>query len=821
MATSRSIGESARLTPQQLRRRCAPESFGFTTTAELEPYPGLLGQDRAVEALTFGLAMVERNFNIFVAGTEGTGRTTAVRRFLQEAARQRPTPPDWCYVHNFQDPSRPRALRLPAGQARRLRDDLAVLIRAARRQIPRAFESEEYVAQREQILTEINRRREQSVEEITAKAQALGFQLQITPMGIGVIPIMGNRPLSEEELAALHPEMRTLIQQRREELDTALRDFAKTMRALDREAAERIAQQDREVALRAVGGLVEDLVERYASEPQVTAYLAELRDGILSEIDIFRSSPAVADGIAAASSANDERHILQERAFRKYTVNVVVDNANMQGAPVITELNPTYSNLVGRIEREVLFGALVTDFTLITSGALQRANGGYLVLRLNDLLHAPMAWETLKRTLREGSVVIEDMAEVLGMPGARGLRPDPIQLDIKVCLIGDPVSYQLLYRLDPDFRELFKVRADFDTQLPRTAETELAYARFLRTCMEDAGLPLDRSGVAQVIEEASRLAEDQNKLSARFGEMSDLLSEAQYWARAANATSIGAEHVRTAVARRRERAGLLPERFTEMVARGVLLIVPHGEAIGQIHGLAVIADGSTAFGRPTRITATVGAGRDGVVDIERQVELGGPIHSKGLLILAGYLTDTYARTRPLALSARLVFEQSYEPVEGDSASLAELLALLSRLAEVPLKQGIAVTGSVNQRGEVQAVGGVNEKIEGFFDICAALGLNGEQGVILPRSNVEHLMLREDVVQAVADGRFSIYGVSTVDEALEILTGLAAGPRSADGTFPPGGIHARIDARLEALAGVLRAFGEPGVVGHDRKHPSSA
>jgi predicted ATP-dependent protease len=812
--------EALRLKPEQVRRTCAPESFSFSTTAEIEPHPGLLGQSRAGEALAFGVAMAERTFNIYVAGAEGTGRTTAVRRFLQAEAAKRPTPPDWCYVYNFKEASRPRALRLPAGKARQLRDDLRALVRAARREIPRAFESEEYVSQRETIMADINRRREQNVEQITAQAQRLGFPLQMTPMGIGVVPVLGNRPLTEEELAGLGPEMRAAIAQRREELDESLSAFAKQMRAIEREAVERVTRQDRDVALRAVGGLVEDVVERYEGIEPVATYLAELRDGILGEIDLFRGHPIAPDG-STPGPVTGEQQLLRERAFRKYEINVVVDNAETQGAPVVADFNPTYPNLLGRIEREVVLGALVTDFTLISAGSLQHADGGYLVLRLRDLLRAPMAWDALKRALREGSAAIEDMGDMLGMTGARGLRPDPIPIEVKVCLIGDPATYLALYEMDPDFRTLFKVRVDFDSELPRTPENELEYARFLRSLTEDPSLPLDPGGVAHVIEESSRLADDQRKLSTRYGEVTDLISEAQYWARADGAAAISADHVRRAVEQRRRRAGMIPERLNEMVARGVLLIRPQGEAVGQIHGLAVVGGGDVVLGRPTRITATVGAGRDGVVDIERQVELGGPIHSKGLLILSGYLTDTYARSRPLALSARLVFEQSYEPVEGDSASLAELLTLLSRLAGASLNQAIAVTGSVNQRGEVQAVGGVNQKIEGYFDTCAGLGFTGEQGVILPRSNVENLMLRDDVVEAVRDGRFRIFGVTTVDEALSILTGGEAGVRNADGAFPDDSIHARVDARLEALAGVLREYAEREADGRARTAASVA
>jgi lon-related putative ATP-dependent protease len=622
------------------------------------------------------------------------------------------------------------------------------------------------------------------VADLTARAQRAGFLLQPTPVGLALVPVIGNRALTDEDLAGLRPEMREAIARQREELENETRAFLKNMRAAERATQEQLQAQDREVGLHAVGGLLEDLAEQYADQPEVSAFLEEVREGILADIALFRGHPLPTDaGLPEPIRSDGPEHALHERAFRKYEVNVIVDNGGRTGAPVVTELNPTYPNLIGRIEREALFGALVTDFTLIRAGALHRANGGYLVLRVEDVLRAPLAWEALKRALHAGTVVIEDVGEALGLTFTRSLQPDPIALDVKVFLVGSLSLYQLLYAVDADFRDLFKVRADFDVEIDRTPANEAAYAAFAAGCAHAHGRPLDREAVARLIEEASRLAADQRKLSARFGQIADVLAEAHHWADAEGAAVVSAAHVRRAVEQRVYRAALVQERLKELIARGVLLVRPEGTAVGQINGLAVIGLGEISFGRPSRITATVGAGRDGVIDIERQAELGGRIHSKGVLILGGYLTDTYAGDKPLALSARLVFEQSYDEVEGDSASLAELLALLSRLAEVPLRQGIAVTGSVNQRGEVQAVGGVNEKIEGYFDACTVTGLTGDQGVILPAANVDHLMLRDDVVEAVAAGTFHVYAVRTVDEALALLTGM-----------PAAEIHARVDAR---------------------------
>jgi predicted ATP-dependent protease len=778
------------LSADRLRRRCDPN--GITLVERAGSFEHFIGQRRAQDALALGLAIDEAGFNVYAAGPPRTGKTTAVCGFLNAAARQRPTPGDWCYVHNFRDPTHPRALRLSPGQGRLLREKLLHLVQAARQEIPRAFESEEYVARREGIINALARRRQEGLGELVARAQSRGFRIEPTPMGFALAPVMGNRPLSDEDVAGLRPEMRETISRNREQIEAEVGTFLKEVRAAERETRERLEAQDRQLALHAVGGLVDDLLDDYPEQPEVTAYLMEIREGILADIGLFRSHPLSDDPASPQPPGDDPRHVGHERAFRKYEVNVVIDNGSTSGAPVVLESNPTYPNLIGRIEREAVLGALVTDFTLISPGALHRANGGYLMVRAEDLLRAPLAWDALKRALREGELDVEDVSEVTGLTSTRGLQPEPIPLDVKVFLLGHPSLYYLLYGLDPDFRELFKVRADFSTEMERTPETEAALAAFACACAAQRGRPLDQSGAARLIEESSRLVADQRKLSARFGELTDLVREADHWAASDQSPSIGADHVRRAVEQRIYRSGLMHERLNELFSRGVLLVQLTGTAVGQINGLAVIAAGDIAFGRPSRITATTGAGREGLLDIERQAELGGPIHSKGVLILNGYLTERYAQDKPLSLSARLVFEQSYEEVEGDSASLAELLSLLSRLADAPLRQGIAVTGSVNQNGEVQAIGGVNEKIEGFFAACQSAGASDDQGVMIPAANVDNLMLRDDVVEAVATGQFHLYAVEHVDQALEILTSQS-----------PADIHQRVDARLRSYSEALR------------------
>jgi len=802
--SKRSHGAHPELTADQVRRRCDPAALSALALSDALG-GGILGQDRALSAINLGVSLRERGFNIFVAGPPGLGKMTAVRQVLDRESAVRPTPDDWCYVHNFVDPVHPRALQLPAGQGRMLRDGVRNLIAAARREIPRAFESEEYIAGVETIMNEMNRRREQGLADLGARAKAQGFLLRVTPMGIALVPVIQNQPLSEEDYTQLPAEVRASLDLSRAKLEVDVRAFMKGMRAVERDTRERLEAQDREVALHAVGGLVEDLADDYTDQAEVSAYLADVREGILAEIGLFRSNHAHAHGGPSPTSGGEPGLLMQERAFRRYEVNVVVDNGDTIGAPVVVESNPTYPNLIGRIEREAIFGALLTDLTLIRPGALHRANGGFLVLRVEDVLRAPLTWGALERSLREGAVVIEDAGEAFGLSSARGLQPDPIPLDIKVVLVGDPSTFNLVHSLDPDFRQLFKVRADFDSITARTPEAEAAFAATASTYFRPDGPQPTPPALALLVEESSRMADDQQKLAVHFGRLIELIREAEHWSAVAGSSEVREDDVRRAVEQRIYRSALIQERLREMIQRGILLIRPEGSAVGQVHGLAVVGLTDLQFGHPSRITATVGLGREGVIDIDRQAELGGHIHTKGVLILSGYLADTYAQDKPLALTARLVFEQTYDGVEGDSASLAELLALLSRLADVSLDQAIAVTGSVNQRGEVQAVGGVNQKIEGYFDACRALGMSGKQGVILPASNVENLMLREDVVAAIADGTFHVHAVRTVDEALEILTGQSAGTRSPGGEFPLGTVHRRVDDRLRSFADALRGF----------------
>ncbi|MFQ5811659.1 MAG: AAA family ATPase [Anaerolineae bacterium] len=784
----------------KLRRICDPQMLGCETTEEVEPLETIIGQERAVRALEFGLGIQELGFNIYVAGPPGTGKTTAVQRFLEKVARGKAVPPDWCYVNNFRDPYRPNALRLPPGKGREFQKDMKNLVDGARREIPRVFESDEYAAQKEETVQGFQRQRQEFLSQMGEKAKEEGFLLQMSPMGLLIIPVMEGKPLSEEEFQALSLEVREDLLQKREGLQEELKKAMRQMRSLDKKANEALQELDQEVALYAVGHLVNELMEKYRDLPEVVAYLKEVQDDIVENLSQFR------EGAEAQPTSPLPVPGAGELPFGKYEVNVMVDNSELEGAPVVMEINPTYNNLFGRIEKEAQFGALVTDFTMIREGSLHRANGGYLVLPVDEMMSNLFSWDSLKRALRNKDIAVEEAGERLGFVTTKSLRPEPIPLDAKVVLIGRPTPYRLLYTWDEDFSELFKVKADFDTQMARTDENIKDYAAFVCTLCGEEGLKhLDASALAKLIEHSSRLAEDQEKLSARFGEISDIIREASFYAAQDDSAYVTAAHVQKAVVEKFYRSNLVQERINEMIERGTIMIDAAGEEVGQVNGLSVVSLGDIAFGQPSRITVSIGLGREGLIDIEREAKLGGPIHTKGVMILSGYLAEKYAQDKPLSLSARLVFEQSYSEVEGDSASSTELYALLSSLSGLPIKQGIAVTGSINQKGEVQAIGGVNEKIEGFFETCKAKGLTGEQGVLIPESNVHDLMLKEEVVEAVREGKFHIWSVKNADEGIEILTGVKAGVRLEDRIFEEDSVNDRVDERLRELAEKLREF----------------
>ena len=784
--------EDLELTAEQLRDRCDPTALGFETTAELPELEGNVGQDRAMSAIDFGLGMTMKGYNIFAAGPTGTGRSFAVLSRAKAAAAARSVPDDWCYVYNFADARRPRALCLPAGTAPAFSKDIEDLIKLCRQEIPRAFESEAYENQKEKATGDIQAERNRVLQELDQEARAQGFMIQATPMGLITLPISDGKPMSREDFEALPDDERASIEEKMEKLRGRVQETVSQARSLEKEAHRRLEELDREVAMTAVGERFAEVKEKYANSSEVVAHLEAMADDLVAHQAEFRGADSPgSDGLPP------------DGVPTRYRVNQLVSQRDGEGAPVIVENSPTYYNLVGRLEYRPVAGGATTDHMLIKAGAVHRANGGYLIIQALDVLTAPFAWEALKRALRSEEATIENIGEQWTPIPAATLRPDPIPLDVRVILVGSPLLYFLLYQYDGDFGKLFKVKADFDTEMPADEGSCRSYASFVATyCHRHELRPADRTAVARVIDYGKRLAEDRERLSTRLGQVADLLSEAHFWAGQEGADVITASHVERALEQRDYRTERLEDRVHELIARGDLIVDVDGQRVGQVNGLAVLDLGDHIFGRPSRITAQVTPGRAGVVDIERESRLGGQIHQKAVMILSGYLTGTYGAEAPLSLSASIAFEQSYGPVEGDSASCAELCAILSGLAQVPLRQDIAITGSVDQHGRVQVIGGVNHKIEGFYTACKAKALTGRQGCIIPRQNVKNLMLDPEVVDAVREGRFHIWAVSTVEEAIAILTGVPAGSPQEPET-----IHGKASARVKAFAQALRGTRE--------------
>ena len=783
------------LSPSQLRRICNPDLLHCQSTSELTPLQEIIGQERAVRALKFGLGIIDKGFNVYVAGQPGTGRTTAVKDFLEKTAKSQPVPPDWCYVNNFNDEYTPKAIKLPPGKGKAFHKDMKIFVDDSKRALSKAFESEDYHARRENTIKQVEAQRKGLIEQLNVEAQKEDFIIQSSPIGLLIIPLIKGKPVTEPELLTMPQKIQSEIQDKRSALESKLRTAMRQFMDLDRKAHEEIKKLNRDIAIFAIGNIVAELSEQYKGFPDVAAYLKNVQDDILSNLAQFIKSPE-----DTQQQLPFQLPWMREPSFKKYEVTVAVDNSEVKGAPVVIATNPTYQNLFGRIEKEAQFGALVTDFTMIRGGFLHKANGGYLIIPVEEMLINPFSYEGLKRALKSEHINIEELEERYGFLGTKSLKPEPIPLKVKVILIGDPYLYQQLYMLDKEFNELFKVKADFDTSMNRTDECLDKYAAFVCALCEKEKLKhLDGSGLAKLIEYSSRLAGDQMKLSTRFAEVADIAREANFYAQEESAEFVTGEHVKKAIEEKVFRSKMIQEKIQEMIKRGFFLIDTEDEKVGQINGLSVASLGDFAFGIPSRVTVSIGLGKEGIIDIEREARMGGPIHTKGVLILGGYLNERYAKDKPLSLTARLVFEQNYEGVEGDSASSTELYAILSNLSGLPIKQNIAVTGSVNQKGEVQAIGGVNEKIEGFFEVCKARGFSGKQGVMIPQSNIQNLMLKEEVVEAVKRGMFHIYSVKTIDEGIEVLTGLKAGTRDEAGNFEEGSVNALVDKRFKEMA----------------------
>jgi lon-related putative ATP-dependent protease len=787
---------------EQLRPSCDPERFSFVTTADIQPHTGLIGQARAIDALKFGLAMASRGFNIVVTGEPGTGRSTAIREHLLTIAAGKAGPDEWVYVNNFVDPYKPVALRLSRGKGIVFSHEMADMIEEAKTLIPRTFASDDYIRRRDEITTLVQRQRQELFVSLAERARQAGFLLQGNFEGFFLLPLLNGEPMNDEAFMALPSEARSELIQRRDALMEELKPLAKQTKGEEAEAASRMADLQRTVAMNVVDTLVQRFFEDYVDYPEVLQYMLAVRKDMIDHIGLFMPAPTPAPPAPVTRDPN--------LPFRRYQVNLLIDRTGEQAAPVVYESNPTPRHLFGAIEKEAVFGALTSDFTMIRPGSVHRANGGYLVFDFDDLMLYPLSWNEMKRILHTGEITIEELGDRIGIVETKSLRPEAIPWTGKMIGIARESVYRALYTMDPDFRELFKVKANFDMRIDRTPEHENDYAAIIAAVTQREDLPaMDRAGVARVVDEGMRLAEDHNKLSILFGVICDIVREAAYWTREDGDDIIRDAHVSRAIAERNERVNLIEHNQREAVRKDVIIVDTEGEEVGQVNGLSVVDLGDTAFGQAARITATVGVGREGVVDLQREAEMSGPIHSKAVLTFTGFLVDRYATEVPLSLSASLAFEQSYALLEGDSATCAETCALLSRLSGVPVKQSLAITGSMDQRGEVQAVGGTNQKIEGFFDTCRERGLTGEQGVIIPRSNVQNLMLREDVVEAVREGRFKVHAITSIDEALELLTGVPAGERGPDGAYTPGSINALAQDQLTRFAERMRAFTTEG------------
>ncbi len=794
--------DSLEVPAEKLRRRLDPADLPFKTTAEVEPLTGTIGQPRALDAIEFGLEIGTVGYNLFIAGAPGSGRESTILDYLARVAEGRPTPGDWVYVYNFREPDRPNALRLPAGVGTQFKTDMDEFVAAATQEISRAFESEEYERRRRDAISGIAQERERLTEALKEFAQERGFALEFTPVGVVTVPLYRGQPLSGEDLQRLPSEQRDAIEQRAKEIREETAGVQRQLRQLEKQVGEQVRELDRETATFAVGHLLDDLREKYRELSEVLEYLADVENDIPDHLRDFRPEAADEESpVAQLQTLERESHLT------RFAVNVIVDNAQTQGVPIEVERNPTYYNLAGRIDYRSAFGTMVTDFRQIKAGALHRANGGFLVLDMLDMLRQPFTWDALKRALLSGEVRIENLSEQFSTIPTATLRPEPIPIDLKVVLLGSPVVYHLLYQLDGDFRELFKVKAHFAPDMDWSDEHVTNYAAFIRRCVEDADLRhFGTSAVARVVEHGARLRDDQRRLSTRLLDISDLVAEASFWAGKNGHEVVRADDVDRAIEKKDYRSNLVEERIHELISDGTLMIDVSGERVAQVNGLAVLDLGDYVFAKPSRVTARVSLGRGMVESIERSIELSGPIHSKGFMILSGYLAGTYAQELPLAVRATITFEQAYDEVEGDSASSTELYALLSALSDLPLKQGIAVTGSVNQHGDIQAVGEVTRKIEGFYAVCKAKGFTAEQGVIIPKANVSNLMLDDELVEACDAGTFHIWAISTIDEGIEILSGRPAGVRQPDGTFSRDSVHRLVEERLREYAERLQAFG---------------
>jgi len=787
------------LTVDDLYKCCDETTLPFETTDELPLLEGTIGQARGLNAIDFGLSLDSQGFNIFLLGENGTGRTSTIKTILLKQSLSKPVPSDWCYVYNFKDPDTPMAVSLNPGHAVIFQKEMDELINTLRGEVPKVFESKEYEKQKARLMEEFQKKQRDLFSTLEDEAQGKGFSIRKTVSGLVIVPVKKTgEPLSEGEFEALDINTKKKIEEIGKILQEKLDDVVRALREGEKLIKDVLMRLEREVALSAVRPLIEDIKGKHMDNEKIVNYLDQAKEDILEHLDDFKTVEEQAQPLPFIKMPKTEP------TFTRYTVNVLVNNKECKGAPCVFESNPTYYNLFGRIEHKFQFGMAVTDFSMIKAGSLHKANGGSIVVHVLDLLRNLFSYDALKRAIRNREIKIEDVLEQYRLVSATTLKPEAIPLNVKVVLIGSPYLYYILYNLDEEYRELFKVKAEFDSRMDRTPENLRMYAQFVGTmCRDEKLLSFSRAGVAKVVEYGSRLSGHQDKLSSKFSDITDLLRESNYWAKGSGSNVVKAEHVEKAIQEKVYRSNKLEERLLELMAEGTLIIDTSGKKVGQVNGLAVLDLGDYSFGKPSRITARTFTGKAGVVNIERETKMSGKIHEKAILILSNYIGSKYATKKPMSISASITFEQLYEMVEGDSATCAELCTLLSSISGVPLKQSLAVTGSMDQNGVVQPIGGVNEKIEGFFELCKLRGLDGNHGVIIPGRNVKHLMLKSEVVGAVKEGKFFIYTIDLVEEGLELLTGMPAGELREDGMYPEGTVNHLVMKRLTEISEALR------------------
>ena len=799
-----SLARLLELPPEKLRYHCDESMFSFDTTASVPPLEVMIGQERAVKAVEFGLVSKTPGYNIFISGLVGTGKITYAKTAVRKIAQDEAAPDDWCYVNNFENSSQPIALALPPGQGCTFRQDMQDLVDNLKTEIPKVFSSEDYEQAKGDFVKTFQAKRAVIMEGFNRQAEEYGISPQWTTTGFVGVPIKDGTPIAPEDFQKLDKEQREEYEQKLLSVHEKAMEAVRMVQQLERDVRDELRNLDTKVGLYAVGHYMDELIEKYQAFDKIVSYLEAFRDDVVKNIGDFKP--------AATEEENNPflmfKKNMHDGAKDKYKVNLLVDHKDIDGAPIIVETNPTFYNLVGRVEYETRMGVVSTDFSMIKAGALHRANGGYLILNIRDVLTNFGAWEGLKRALKTKKIVVENLGEQYGMLALASLKPQPIPLNVKIILVGNPQWYHLLFNYDEDFRKLFRIYADFDVVMANNAVNIHKLAGFITSSVEKDHLKhFDRSAVAKVVEYSTRLSGRQDKLTTTFSDIVEILCEADVWAGLDKSPVVRAAHVQQAIAEKRYRSNKYEEKLQEMFEQGTYLIDTEDEKVGQVNGLAVLSVGEFTFGKPSRITANTYLGKSGVVNIERETDMSGTSHSKGVLILSGYLGQKYAQKQPLTLTASLTFEQLYEGVDGDSASSTELYAILSSLSDVPIRQYIAVTGSVNQKGEIQPIGGATQKIEGFFAVCKLKGLTGRQGVMIPHQNIRDLTLNDEVVEAVRQGQFHIYPVHTIDQGIEILTGVSAGENDGSGNYPEGSIHARVQHKLKSYMDTLIRLGK--------------